>query len=37
MHSFVNHVRTKDGGTHEVGASAAITRTFNDHARKMGH
>src|SRR5690625_3881851 len=34
MHSFVNHVRTKDGGTHEVGARAAITRTFNEYARK---
>lgn len=34
MHSFVNHVRTKDGGTHEVGARAAITRTFNEYARR---
>lgn len=36
IHSFVNHVRTKDGGTHEVGAKTAITRTFNDYARKNG-
>src|SRR5690625_1728034 len=36
IHSFVNHVRTKDGGTHEVGARAAITRTFNDYARRNG-
>lgn len=36
MLSFVNHVRTKDGGTHESGARAAITRIFNDHARKIG-
>lgn len=36
MLSFVNHVRTKDGGTHESGARTAITRTFNDHARKAG-
>lgn len=36
MLSFVNHVRTKDGGTHESGARAAITRSFNDHARKLG-
>src|SRR5690625_3178305 len=34
MLSFVNHVRTKDGGTHEVGARTAITRTFNDYARR---
>src|SRR5690625_2441466 len=34
MHSFVNNVRTKDGGTHEIGARAAITRTFNDYARR---
>lgn len=34
MHSFVNNVRTKDGGTHEVGARTAITRTFNDYARR---
>lgn len=34
MHSFVNHVRTKDGGTHEVGARTGITRTFNEYARR---
>src|SRR5699024_5778903 len=34
MHSFVNNVRTKDGGTHEARARSAITRTFNDHARR---
>src|SRR5699024_10391867 len=34
IHSFVNHVRTKDGGTHEVGAKTAFTRTFNDYARR---
>src|SRR5699024_3342258 len=32
--SFVNHVRTEDGGTHEIGARAAITRTINDFARR---
>lgn len=36
MLSFVNHVRTKDGGTHESGARAAITRTFNEYARRVG-
>ena len=34
--SFVNHVRTKDGGTHESGFKTAITRAFNDYARKTG-
>lgn len=33
--SFVNNVRTKDGGTHELGAKAAITRIVNEHARKL--
>ncbi|WP_018658784.1 DNA topoisomerase IV subunit B [Allofustis seminis] len=32
--SFVNNVRTRDGGTHEVGAKTAITKTFNEYARK---
>lgn len=32
--SFVNNVRTKDGGTHESGARTAITRIFNEYARK---
>ncbi|WP_026695790.1 DNA topoisomerase IV subunit B [Peribacillus kribbensis] len=34
--SFVNNVRTKDGGTHEVGAKTAMTRVFNEFARKSG-
>ncbi len=34
--SFVNNVRTKDGGTHEVGAKTAMTRVFNEFARKTG-
>ncbi len=34
--SFVNNVRTKDGGTHEVGAKTAMTRVFNEYARKNG-
>jgi topoisomerase IV subunit B len=34
--SFVNNVRTKDGGTHEVGFKTAMTRVFNDYARKVG-
>lgn len=34
MLSFVNHVRTRDGGTHEFGARSAITRTINEYARR---
>lgn len=34
--SFVNNVRTKDGGTHEAGSKTAMTRVFNDYARKVG-
>lgn len=33
--SFVNNVRTKDGGTHEVGFKSAMTRVFNDYARRI--
>ncbi|MBB6447402.1 topoisomerase-4 subunit B [Bacillus benzoevorans] len=33
--SFVNNVRTKDGGTHEVGLRTAVTRAFNEYARKV--
>lgn len=36
MFSFVNIVRTKDGGTHETGAKNAFTKVFNDYARKNG-
>ncbi|WP_114570839.1 DNA topoisomerase IV subunit B [Exiguobacterium flavidum] len=32
--SFVNNVRTRDGGTHEVGAKTAMTRIMNEYARK---
>lgn len=31
--SFVNNVRTKDGGTHEAGLRSAFTKVFNDYAR----
>lgn len=36
MLSFVNNVRTKDGGTHEAGAKTAMTRIFNEYGRKVG-
>ena len=34
--SFVNNIRTRDGGTHEVGFKAAITKAVNEHARMIG-
>lgn len=34
--SFVNNVRTKDGGSHEAGMKAAWTKAFNEYARKVG-
>jgi len=34
--SFVNNVRTKDGGTHEAGMKASLTKSFNEYARKVG-
>ena len=32
--SFVNNVKTSDGGTHEVGFKTALTKVFNDYAKK---
>src|SRR5574344_1757424 len=32
--SFVNNVKTTDGGSHEVGFKTAITKVFNDYAKK---
>lgn len=34
--SFTNMVRTRDGGSHEVGAKLAFTKVFNEYARKNG-
>lgn len=36
MLSFVNNVRTKDGGTHEAGFKSGWTKAFNEYARKVG-
>lgn len=33
--SFVNNVRTPDGGSHEAGMRSAWTKSFNDYARKV--
>ncbi len=35
--SFVNNVKTIDGGTHEVGFKTALTRVFNDYAKNNGY
>ena len=35
-YSFVNLVRTIDGGTHEIGFKSAFTKAVNDYARKYG-
>ena len=35
-YSFVNLVRTIDGGTHEIGFKTAFTKAINDYARKYG-
>ena len=34
--SFVNNVKTPDGGTHEVGFKTAITKVLNDYAKENG-
>lgn len=34
--SYANTIRTVDGGTHEAGFKAALTRVVNDYARKFG-
>jgi topoisomerase-4 subunit B len=34
--SFVNNVRTKDGGTHETGYKSALTKLFNEYGVKVG-
>ncbi|HEY8395902.1 MAG TPA: DNA topoisomerase IV subunit B [Bacilli bacterium] len=34
--SFVNNIRTRDGGSHETGFRTALTRAFNDYARMKG-
>ena len=34
IYSFVNNINTPEGGTHLVGFRSALTKTFNDYARK---
>lgn len=35
--SFVNNVKTSDGGSHEVGFKIALTKVFNEYARENGY
>ena len=34
--SYVNNIPTREGGTHEIGAKTAITKVFNEYARRIG-
>ena len=34
--SYVNNIRTKDGGTHETGFRTGLTRAVNDFAAENG-
>nr|MDD6335832.1 DNA gyrase subunit B [bacterium] len=36
LYSYVNNIPTAEGGTHETGFKAALTRVFNDYARQVG-
>ena len=34
--SYVNNIPTREGGTHEIGAKTALTKVFNEYARRIG-
>ena len=36
IESFVNNVKTVDGGSHEIGFKTALTKVFNDYAKSNG-
>ncbi|MEM3851767.1 MAG: DNA topoisomerase (ATP-hydrolyzing) subunit B [Methanomassiliicoccales archaeon] len=36
VYTFVNNINTAEGGTHLVGFRAALTRSINDYARRIG-
>ena len=36
IYSFVNNVPTGEGGSHETGFKSAVTKAFNDYARRAG-
>ncbi|MGL4848446.1 MAG: DNA topoisomerase (ATP-hydrolyzing) subunit B [Clostridium sp.] len=37
LFSFANNIDTIEGGTHLIGFKTALTRVFNDYAKKFGH
>ena len=37
IESFVNNVKTSDGGSHEVGFKTALTRVYNEYAKNNGY
>ncbi len=37
IYSYVNNIHTQEGGTHEAGFKAALTRVVNDYARRFGY
>ena len=37
IESFVNNVKTSDGGSHEVGFKTALTKVYNDYAKNNGY
>lgn len=37
IYSYVNNIHTQEGGTHEAGFKAALTRIINDYAKKSGY
>ncbi len=36
LFSYVNNIPTGEGGSHEIGFRTALTKAFNDYARKIG-
>lgn len=36
IYSYVNSIPTSEGGTHETGFRSAMTKVFNDYARRVG-
>ena len=37
IESFVNNVKTSDGGSHEVGFKTALTKVYNEYAKSNGY